>query len=314
MDYGDLFSRAWRIVWNKKFMLVLGFLAALGGSSSNNFTYNLGLGDFPTGVESRIESFLTQFLPVIFGLICLGFLIAIFLWLLRLTAQAGLIESAARLDAGEDVSFGQAISWGISKLGRIVGINLLLYGPFIILMFILFVLGLAIMAATIGSSIASGDEGIWSVIAGSLAIFIVCLGLMACILVPVWLILTVIYPFAQRGAVLQNLGVIESIRQAWQVIKANIGDVALLVLFFIAIGFGFGIVMALLMIPLAFLAFFPMIMEVIMTGNFDPGNIILVLCGSLLVAIVVALINSVIVAFRSTTITLAYQQFIAKAK
>jgi len=151
-------------------------------------------------------------------------------------------------------------------------------------------------------------------IAGSLAIIIVCIGLMACFLIPVWLVLTVIYPFAQRGAVLQDLRVIDSIRHAWQIIIANIGEVTLLVLFFIAIAIGFGIVVGLLMIPLAFLAFFPVIMEVIMTGSFDPGNIILVLCGSLLVAIVIALLNSIIVAFRSTTITLAYQQFISQAK
>jgi hypothetical protein len=151
-------------------------------------------------------------------------------------------------------------------------------------------------------------------IAGSIAIFILCIGLMACFLVPIWLVLTVIYPFAQRGAVLQDLGIIDSVRHAWQIIKANIGEVALLILFFIVIGIGFGIVVALLMIPLAFVAFFPMAMDAIMTGTIDPGNIILVLCGSLVVALIVALLNSVLVAFRSTTITLAYQQFITKAK
>lgn len=314
MNYGDLFSRAWRIVWIKKFMLVLGFLAALGGATSNNFNFNYGINDFPTGFETRIEPFLTKFLPFIIGLICLGFLIEIFLWLLRLTAQAGLIESAARLDAGEEAYFSQAISSGIKKLGRMVGINLLLYGPFSIIVAIFIFTAIVVLGSAIGSSVASSDESIWAIIAGSFAIFSVCIGLLACFFVPIWLVLTVIYPFAQRGAVLQDLGVIDSIQHAWQIIKANISEVVLLALFFIAIAIGIGIVVVLLMIPLAFLAMFPVIMEVIMTGNIDPGNIVLVFCGSLLLVLVVALLNSVIVAFRSTAVTLAYQQFITKAK
>jgi hypothetical protein len=77
-----------------------------------------------------------------------------------LTAQAGLIESAARLDAGEEATFGQAISWGISKLGRMVGINLLLYGPFVIIASVFTFVSIFVMAAAIGSSAATGDESI----------------------------------------------------------------------------------------------------------------------------------------------------------
>ena len=35
MDYGDLLTRGWNLVWKNKFMWLLGLLAALGASSAS---------------------------------------------------------------------------------------------------------------------------------------------------------------------------------------------------------------------------------------------------------------------------------------
>lgn len=134
MDYGDIFRRSWNIIWKNKFMLFLGFLAALGsggsyngsgGNSGSNF--NFGSGDFPEGMPfdpnlieqfgSRMQEFWIAFGVLILGLICVAFIVGIILWLVRLTAQAGMIDAASRLDAGEEVTFGAAISAGAPPHG-----------------------------------------------------------------------------------------------------------------------------------------------------------------------------------------------------
>lgn len=312
MDYGDILSRAWRIVWQNKFMLVLGFLAALGGTSTNTFNYRFSSGELPPGFESRIGPFMASFLPIIIGLACLALFIVLFLWLLRLTAQAGLISAAPRLDMGEKVTFGEAISSGIGNLGKFVGINLLLYGPFVILGSVLVGVGVALGIAILGSSLPGSGEGIFGIVAGSLAIIVVCIGLLFCILLPIWLVLSVIYPFAQRGAVLQELGVIDSIGHGWQIVKSNLGDVILLVIIFLVLGVGFGFVVALVTIPLGLLIITPALVDVVMSDSFAPGNLAILFCGGLLLSLFIAVLNAILVSFRSVSVTLAYQKFVEK--
>ena len=43
MDYGQLFRRGWEIVWQNKYLFVLGFLAALGagGNGGSGINYDI---------------------------------------------------------------------------------------------------------------------------------------------------------------------------------------------------------------------------------------------------------------------------------
>ena len=128
MDFGNIFSRAWRICWDNKYLFILGFLAALGSAGSNpgqQFNYSFSGDEVPPAFFRNLDRILEIAVPIILGLICFAFLMGLILWLVRLTAQAGLISAAARIDAGEKVSFGQAFSAGTSYLLRFVGLNLL---------------------------------------------------------------------------------------------------------------------------------------------------------------------------------------------
>ena len=318
MDYGNLLSRAWNIVWNNKFMFVLGFLAALGGggnggSAGSNF--RVGPRGVPSDFSAEVERFFAQFGPLFLGLACLGLLLVVVFWLIRLAAQGGLISAAARIDAGEKVTFGQAFSAGTSKLGRLIGINLLLYGPLLVVgigaAILFFVTAGAAAFSAIG---ASGGRGELETVAGTLGVFAICFVCLACLMIPLFILVSVIHPFAQRGAVLQNLGVTASISHAWNIIKENLGDVILLIILFIIIGLLFGIVLALVLVPFAFLAIGPAVIDVILKDAIGPLNVIMIIIGAIIVALIAAAINSILVAFRSTTITLAYQEFVARAR
>ena len=51
----------------------------------------------------------------------------------------------------------------------------------------------------------------------------VIIGLLVCIVVPVALVLSVLRTFAERAAMLENLGVVDAYRRGWQVLVANLG-------------------------------------------------------------------------------------------
>jgi hypothetical protein len=318
MDFGNLLSRAWRIVWGNKFMLVLGFLAALGsgnpGNSNSNFSFGRQDLDLGPGMADEITTFFARFGPLILGLICFLFFIAVVLWLLRLTAQGALISSAARIDAGETVTFGDAFSAGIRKLGRMMGINILLYGPFTLLGLLMGAFFLSIAGTAVMNEIVGGSAANFEAIMGSLGILGACIACLLCLMVPLLIVVSAIYPFAQRGAVLQDMGVTASIGHGWAVLKANLADIILLALLFIVIGFVFGIIVIVVLIPFALLAFGPTVLGLITQNSFQVLDALTIAAGTIVLGLIAAAINSLMVAFRSTAVTLAYQQFLNKVE
>jgi len=323
MDYTNLLKRAWHIVWNNKFMFVLGFLAALGsgggsgGGGNSNFSFpSSGSGnnniDLPPGFVENIERYWAEFAGVLLALVCFFVILGIVFWLLSLVGQTGLISSAARIDAGEKATLGEAFGEGTSKLGKMVGLNLILYGPFILIGLIAFG-GAAVLIGPAMFAEMSGTGGNFDAVAGALGGFFVCFGLLACILVPLGILVNIIYPFAQRGLILQGYGVMDSIRHGWKVVRENVGDVVLLIILFLVIGFVFGIAAAIVLIPLALLIFVPNILSMVNSGTFEVVNILFLIGGGICLGVLGAVINSMMIAYRSTAVTLAYQEFINKS-
>jgi hypothetical protein len=294
--------------------LILGFLAALGGSSgvgSSNSNIGFSGDEIPPDFAERADVFLALFAPFLLGLVCLGILVAIVFWLIRLTAQAGLISAAARLEDGEKVSLGEALGAGLGKLGRMIGITLLLYGPFILLGLILAALAVLIAGAAIGYELSNASEALEPILA-SLAIVIACVALLFCILLPLILLVSIFLPFAQRAAVLEDRGVTASIGRAWRVIMGNLAEAVILILLLVAISIGYGFAMLIVMLPLAFLAIGPSMISLIVDGTFGAGNFFALLCGGIGVALLAAFLNALLTTYRSTVMTLAYRRLVEK--
>lgn len=318
MDYGQLFRRGWEIVWQNKYLFVLGFLAALGAGGSgggSNFNYNIpsssssSTNPFPPDFVTEVTGFWGQFGGLVLGLIGFFFILGIVFWLIRLAAQGGLIESVDRIEAGEKMSFGSAFSAGVARIGGLVGLNLLIHSPFILFGLIFAGVGVAFLTSAIadGGAISEATGGFISLIA-------ICGGLLACLLVPLGIVITFVYPFAQRGLLLKQLGVVASIRHGWGVVRDNVGDVILLAVAFLVIGFLFGLVTLVFTIPFAFLAAGPFLLDAIQGNDFSFGvtEIVSLSFGAICLGLVVAVVNSALTAYRSATVTLAYQQFVQK--
>ncbi len=322
MDYGNLFRRSWDVIWNHKFMLVLGFLAALGsgagGGGGGNANYTLDGSEFESipfetipELSQNMEAVAAAMAAagaIIAGLLCFLFIIAIVLWLVRLTAQAGLIDAAYRLDAGQKMTFGEAISAGWQKLGRMVGLNIVLFGLF----FVVAMIGAVILAMGIGATVAgaaTGEGEVGAALGAGLAGLICCL---LCVFLLFAIVVSVIYPFAQRAVVLEDKGVFGSISRGWEVIKEILGDVIILILIFLVLGFVVGALTFAVILPIAALSFAPTIIRLFSGGAFEVMDILLASGGLLCIVLFGAAINAIYVAFRSSFVTLAYGEFTSK--
>lgn len=317
MDYGNLFSRAWRICWNNKYLFLLGFLAALGSggsSGSPNFNYTFSGGELPPAVVDNAERLVALAGPILAALLCVGLILGLVLWLVRLTAQAGLISSAARLDRGETSSLRQSLSAGGSYLMRFVGLNLLVYLPFLFIGAVSAGVGVAAFGAAVGSAFAGqGGQDLGALPAGFAALGICVLALL-CLLAPLLAVATVIYAFAQRGIVLQDMGVTESMGYAWRFIREHVGDVILLIVFLIVLSLVYGALVAAVLVPLSFLAFGPSVLDMLSSGQVQWADIAFITGGAIVVGLIAALLNSIFVSYRSVTVTLAYQDLLGKGR
>lgn len=315
MDFGELLSRAWKICWNNKYLFVLGFLASLtagGGGNNSNYQFSGSNGTLPPGFAENMERIMEAALPLFIVLGCVSLFLGLAFWLLTLIAQAGLISSANRLDQGEKVSLGASFSAGLGYLGKMVILNLILYFPVIILV----IIGFIALFSTVGMSIfgaLSEGAGRTGEVLGSLGLLGACISIMlVCLALPLGLMVTVIYPFAQRGLVLGNLGVSDSIRHGWKVLTQNIGEIVLLAIFFLVLGVGVGFVAGIVLVPLGFLTAAPLVVDMFQGQTPGPLDIVTVLVGVVVLGIVGAAIRSVLTTYRSVAVTLAYQHFVKK--
>jgi hypothetical protein len=254
MDYGQLLRRTWDIIWGHKFLILLGVLVALGGAGtgggggSTGSSFSGGNVQPPEQFEFRppngiFENFQMPAMAVgvVIVLVIIALVIGLALWVVSTIARGGLIDGANTIDAGGTSSFAAAWRAGWRRIWTLLGIGVLPAVPG----FLLLVLGLGsfLMIANVSGP---GDMGTPFAV-GNLTL----LGGLACLLVPIMLVLGLLRTFANRACMLEGLGVFAAYRRGLNVLLANLGPAILLFLIQVAISIGLGI---LFVVPSALLA------------------------------------------------------------
>jgi hypothetical protein len=304
----DTLKRGWQVTWNNKWLWLLGFLAALGGGSSygSNTNYQMNATDANAIPGALSPELATALAGGALLLCCVAVVVGILLWLVSLASRGGLITSVAELDRGGVTSFGRAFRQGWSKLLPLIGMTLLLFAVVIILAIIL---GIG-FAGTIAAAFAAGagmESDALAGILGTAGIVFFCL---LCLLIPLTIVLNLIYPFAYRGIMLRNMGVVESIRHGWQVLRTHLGDILLLGIIFFIVNVIIAVV-AFGIIGLLGLGsgLFGMLITGAQPTTTEMG---LGIVGVLAAGLVFAIISAIYTAWRSATFTLAYEQWMGK--
>lgn len=327
MDLGTTISRAFNIVLKHRVLWVLGFLAALAGGSGGGTSFNFPSGSFggPSGATGsefgpeagRFFETLANNSGVIIagalGLFCVLFVISIALWVISIIANGGLIGGVDQIERDGSTTFGQAWGMGARKFWPLLGLNILLALPILILLAIGFVLVGGSLFAIVGAAMAQDPNDAAAATAATAGLGALCFGgLLACVGFVYSLLAAALQTFGERAIVLEDMGVMDSLRKGWEVFRGNLGNIILLALVMlvigIVVGFVVGLVSAALFLPVLFTGFIGAANNPD-TFTIGAGTIILAALAFIAVAIIAAIIGALFKAFNSAAWTLAYRQF-----
>jgi len=245
MDYGKLFTRAWDIIWKYKFLILLGVLVALSGSSGsggNQSRFLFDSGDMPWNDMPRFDygspfQDLDLSILAILGLIALGVVLVVVglaLWVAGTISRGGLISAVNDIELDTPATFTTAFQAGWKKGWRLLGIDLVPAIP-----------GLALFIGSLAIFLSYGGfvemmDGVWPY--AGIGPFLPLI-LLSCLLIPIILFLSILQTFANRACMLEDLGVVASFRRGFEVLSDNLGTVLILFVIQIAVSIGLFIVM-----------------------------------------------------------------------
>jgi hypothetical protein len=235
MDYGRLLSRTWEILWEHKFLILLGLLVALtsGGNAGlfNGAQWRADRGDFSFR-PGQAPEFPAAAIAAVVVVTVFALLVGLVLWIVSTIARGGLIVGVGEIDGGGRPSFGDAWRAGWQKGWRLIGIGLVPAIPGLLML----LAGLAMVAwwAGVGRFGVGGAprSALWAVI---LAV--------VCILGPIALVLNLVRVLANRACMLEDKGVFASYGRGIEVLLDNIGPAIILFLIQAAISVGIGFLM-----------------------------------------------------------------------
>jgi len=303
MDFGKVLGRAWEITWRWKILWVLGFLASLGqGSSASTSSYSVSGDEFDLGswpLFRTYEELAAGILGLIILICCVLIVIAIVIWVVSVIARGGLIAGVQQVEEEGSTTFRRAWAAGVKKFWTLFGLSILAALPMILLV----IVGVIFLSLGIGVGIGMLDQAEAAGITTIVFVSIICGGLLCCGLIALRIVLEQIRIYAERAAILEDLGWIDAFKRGWQVLKENLGATIILWLIFLALG----IVIFIISIPIMFLLSLPFL-ALIPLADSGAWMVVPAICGGLLFFIIIAVIRTLVTVFSSATWTLAYRE------
>lgn len=293
-NFGEVLSRAWKIIWKHKVLWIFGILASCargngggGGNSGGNSNYSGSGEDFPFGggqAERYFEQagrYFEDNLWIILVAILVIFLISIVAFALGMIGRAGMIKGTAMADKDtESLAFGEIWSESLPYFWRLFGLNFLIGLAFFVVIIPLVVIG--VFTAGIG---------------------FVCLIPILCLLVPIGWVVSVIVEQAQAAIVLEDLSMMDGLKRGWTIVKSNPGPMVIMALI---LGIGGAIVGVIVSMPLI-LAVLPVVIGMnALRESMTPVWIALGCCVAYMP--VLLLLNGVLTAYIQSAWALTYMR------
>jgi hypothetical protein len=303
-NFGEVLSRAWQIVWKHRVLWIFGILASCSRGGSNfNSSYRGSGGngrtpDLPPQVLEffeRIAENLTSFIAIMIAIICVFWILAIFL---STIGKIGLIRGTWQVEGGtENLILGQLFSESMPYFWRMFGLSLLIFLPFLILIS-------AVVAGGVVFGI-SASQGNNASALGLLAMLPFFLGCM-CLLIPIGFVINMIVRQAERAIVLEDAGVLPSISRGWDIFRSNIGPIVIMAIILAVIGLVIGFVIAIPVIIVVLPA-------VIAFAAGDAQNWTPMILAGICICLYIPvswLLNGIVMAYTESAWTLTYMRLV----
>jgi len=217
MDYAEVFSRSWKIIWKHKALWIFGILSGCGsgsggsggsgGGNSNDASFQQTI---PESWQRTFESIPAEaWNTIIIATICLVLFLVIIMVFLSTIGKIGLIHGAALADRDLDtrLPFGMLFRGSLPYFWRVFLLNLLVG----LVIFIVVAAGVGI--AILGTAVTAG-------------IGLICLLPLLCLFIPVAIVINVIIDQATIAIVTEDLGVFAGLQRGWDVVRGNPGPIA----------------------------------------------------------------------------------------
>jgi hypothetical protein len=295
MDFGEVLSKAWKIIWKYKILWLFGIFASCSGGGGGGGGGSGGSGAQYSGNDYGYYNTMNNVEPwavalIIAAVLILAVIITVIVVAVSTIGRAGLVQGAKMADENEDAQLTFSSVFNNSKpfFWRVLGLNLLIMVGYIALLMLIgmiFLFG-AIITFGIGA---------------------ICLLPLCCILIPVFWVLTVFVEMANVAVVVEDLSVIDALKRGWEVFKNNLGEMILMGLVLVLGGM---FVSFLIMMPLI-LTMIPLMMGIMGaifgdTGAIAAGGFVMsaLCCVAYLPVLIV--VNGIIRAYIGTAWTLTY--------
>ncbi|MBN1429485.1 MAG: hypothetical protein JXB07_14015 [Anaerolineae bacterium] len=268
MDYSTILTRAWHIIWNNKFLIVLGILVALGsgggggsggsgggsgGSGSGGFMstpvpgqdWSEGMTDYSplANIPDEMWALGIGFLVVIAGILLI---IGIAVWVISRIAAGGLIAGVNQIETENVSGFKQAWSAGWQKGWRLLGIGIIPMIPMLIGLFVFLVLLLTVggFSTIFDDPSAFNSDAVAYEMSTQLGLWI-SMSVILCLVALISVVLSIFAGLADRACMLEDKGVFESYGRGWEILSNNFGSAVILVLIHIGLALGIGLILCL---------------------------------------------------------------------
>lgn len=298
MNYGEVLSRAWNIIWKHKILWLFGLFASLSdGGNGGNFNFNFGRDDFrvpnqgniPPGIQRFFEN-MPGWLPVL--LILLALVLLVIFIVLNTFGRIGLVRGAWAADQGQDrLTFGELWGAGRRYFGRVLLLIVLLVVVSIILSLIVILPTILVAVATFG-------------------IGLLCLFPIICILGIFLWILELVTDLAIIGIVNEERETTDALQNAWRLVTSRLGEIIVFALILwlgsLVIGFVVGLPILIIVTPIIFGA-------IMQSDAVMGGGAIVAIILFLLYLPILLVVGAVIQSYISTTWTLVYRRLTGRA-
>ncbi|MFB0537118.1 MAG: hypothetical protein ACETWR_19325 [Anaerolineae bacterium] len=322
MDHIKVLKRAWEIIWRYRVLWVFGIIVAL--TTGGGAQYSSRGQDFAPSRQLHIEEIppevVNTLIAIGIGLACVIVILIVASAVARYVAETALIRMVDDYEeTGEQRSVRQGFRMGWSRTAfRLFLIKLLIGLPTALVFILLFALAAAPLLLWATKSTVAGVIGT----VAAIGLFFLILFLV----IVVTTVLSLLRKFFWRACALEELGVIESIRRGFDVVRQHLKDVGIMWLIMIGVQIGWAIAMIvmtimllpaiiLLIIVAAVLGGLPGLLVFGLTSLFFDGVVPWILAAmvgipifALIVAVPWLFLGGLMEVFKSSVWTLTYRE------
>jgi hypothetical protein len=212
MNYTQVLTKAWSIIWKYKILWTFGILAGLGsatgsgaGESGSRYQFDhrsrsWSTGEVPPGMErffDAVDANIGLFVALGIGLVCLGLILAVLFFVLSAVGRAGLVRGVLQVEQGaEKLSFGALFREGLRFFWRLFGLQILAF------------LATAILVPIVGVPLIILTCGL-----GVLAVIAFVIGV------------AVLVQISTIVIVADDMRLMDGIRRGWELMRLKLGEI-----------------------------------------------------------------------------------------